>query len=198
MTAREILGQKIQPALVMKTHPILAISVLLVCGTFGYSQSPKASSAPAVASGVPADDPFIGYVFTELGQRLTEHGTTTALDEVTERLLARYERMPPVGRTRETRAGHALALAGVGAIGGWITSDRLGDSFLGEPAARARLERAMEITRELEAGGPLTPFIRLSSGAVSYTMALQLFREHRYGDTVAALERAEDPGHLLE
>src|SRR5512138_140770 len=98
----------------MKTHPIVVLCVLLMCGTFGYSQSTRNSPA------VPADEAFVAHAFTELGRQLTEYGTTVALDEATKRLLGRYEQMPAAGQTRETRAGHALALAGVGAVGGWV------------------------------------------------------------------------------
>ncbi len=131
---------------------------------------------------------LLSYVFTDLGEELSDFGQLPLLAQLTEKAVAYYESLPAGLQTRDTRARHALAIAGIGALTGLLTSSSLGESRFGEPVARWRLEGAIKMFEELESGGPLTPFMRLSFASVTAAMANQYYREGKMGDSVRTLE----------
>jgi tetratricopeptide (TPR) repeat protein len=130
------------------------------------------------------------YVFTDLGEQLSAFGQLEILDQITRKAVAYYDGLPAALQPRETRASHALAIAGVGKVGGWLVSETIGNAHVGQPAARAQLQRAVNMIEDFEATGPMTPLLRLSAATVWYVLAHQYYREGRAGRG-SVLERAE-------
>ncbi len=125
---------------------------------------------------------LLSFVFTDLGSELEHYGQLSLLGEVSARAVTYFEGLPAGLQTRETRAGRAFALAtSVSVVG-----------MQGETAAaRARMEEALAIFRQLESTGPLTPFMRVAFAFTARAASVQSYRERRQREAVSICEEAE-------
>ncbi|MSU49776.1 MAG: serine/threonine protein kinase [Opitutus sp.] len=133
------------------------------------------------ADGRMSAEKLLSFVFTDLAEQLDDLGQMALLEQLSERAVAYYETLPAALQTRETRASHAFALAGVGSL----------TESWSQRRDKARIERALSMLEELESTGPLTPFARLVFAASLCEMVHQYFTEGRYLATLPILERAE-------
>ena len=125
---------------------------------------------------------LLSFVFTDLGAQLEDFGHSPILQQVSERIVAYYEGLPAALQTRETRASHALALGMLGDIQG-----NRGDSSAGQE----QIARANQMFQELEATGPLTPFMRVAIGVMARAHAMEGRRERRLIEAAAICDRGE-------
>jgi serine/threonine protein kinase/tetratricopeptide (TPR) repeat protein len=133
---------------------------------------------------------LLTFVFTDLADQLNTAGQVDALQQISDRTVTYYESLPAALQTRDTRATHAFALAGAGALG-WSSSDTSIASSWGQQASRSRLERATRIFEELEATGPLTAFMRVAFAGILGSRGGHFLEAGRFLDFIPYAERAE-------
>jgi tetratricopeptide (TPR) repeat protein len=147
-------------------------------------------SEDLAAAGRARAEELLAFYFTELAEELSDFGQASLLQRMTARAVSYFEGLPAALHTRETRAAHALALAGVGAIG-WSSQETMGEYELGHPVVRVQLTRSIDMLQELERSGPMTPLMRLAFAAVVTVVADQSIRERRASEAVSLCARAE-------
>jgi serine/threonine protein kinase len=153
---------------------------------FFREKAARQSAAEARSNG----ERLLTFVFTDLGEQLHDVGQLPLLRQLTDRTIDYYEKLPPSLRTRETQANHAFALAGIGALG-WMLASSSAETDFGQPKARARLDRAMQLFDRLEATGPLTPFMRVAGAGVCFIMAEQRAGEGKLDEALDVYARGE-------
>jgi len=140
-------------------------------------------------------DQLIAFINTDIGGELNELGQTTVVRRLAREIQDYYERLPSALQTRETKAAEALVLTGINTSGP-RTGNRSPEVGPGGPTLRTQVAQAVRIMQELEAGGPLTPFMRIASANVSWALAAQYsgeFKRNLAIDVYTAAERTLQP-----